>query len=75
MKLEYTERSFCLVVENPKKADAPPQILSFNKLTADISDATYKIKPHRVIVTLTKANPDKKWHTINDKGEPNNELV
>jgi hypothetical protein len=69
--LDFTESSLQLVVRNYKEED---QILSFGKLTANITKATFKIKPNRIILTLTKAT-DGEWHTINDKGAPDHDLL
>eukprot|EP00980_Cylindrotheca_fusiformis_P021413 scaffold8266_cov97-Cylindrotheca_fusiformis.AAC.4 len=71
ISLESTESSFCLVVKNYKEED---QVLSFGKLTANITAATYKIKENRIIVTLKKEK-EGDWHTINDKGTPDHEVV
>lgn len=70
--LDHTDNSFCFVVNNYKEK---PQTLSFLKLTAKISKATFKKKQDRVVLILTKADPEKTWHTINDKGEPDHEVV
>jgi len=84
ISLDFTPTSFCFMVRNytppgiADDADAtppPPQCLSFLKLTADISKATYKKKKDRVVVILHKADEEKEWHTINDKGTPDHELV
>ena len=71
VSLESTESSFSLVVRNYKEED---QVLSFGKLTANITSAKYKIKKDRIIVTLKKET-EGEWHTINDKGAPDHELV
>ena len=69
--LDYTDRSLSLEVGNyPER-----QILRFARLTADISAATFRIKTDRLIVTLTKVDPALQWHTINDKGSPDHEVV
>lgn len=65
--LDHTEDSFCFMVNNYKEE---PQCLSFLKLTAEISKATFKKKQDRVVLILTKVDPEKTWHTINDKGIP-----
>ena len=77
--LDYTESSFCLVVRNYNKGEneegaATPQCLSFGKLTANITKATYKKKQDRIILILKKEK-EGEWHTINDKGSPDHELV
>jgi hypothetical protein len=69
--LDFTESSFCLVVRNYKEV---PQCLSFGKLTASITNATYKLKKDKIIVTLKKEK-EGVWHTVNDKGAPDHELV
>ena len=88
--LDHTAHSFCFQVRNyatpaledledtAEGGDAPePPILclSFLKLTADISKATFKKKKDRVVVILHKADKDREWHTINDKGTPDHEVV
>lgn len=72
VSLDFSERSLSLQVSNYK---AEPQILSFARLTGDISSATYRIKKDRLIVTLTKVEKEQEWHTINDKGTPDHEVV
>lgn len=69
--LDYSESSFCIVINNYKPE---PQCLSFGKLTAEITKATFRVKQDRVIITLTKAK-EGPWHTINDKGNPDHEMV
>lgn len=56
-------------MKNYKEED---QVLSFGKLTANITSATYKKKENRIIVTLKKEK-EGDWHTINDKGTPDPE--
>jgi len=81
--LDYTDTSLCFVVNNylfnndaavgpEKKRDAP--CLSFGRLTAEITNATFRRKKDRVVVTLTKAK-EGEWHTINDKGSPDHDVV
>jgi CS domain len=70
--LDFTERSLSFSLSNYKDEC---QILCFGKLTAEISAASYRIKKDKIIITLTKVDPEKKWHTINDKGAPDHELV
>lgn len=73
--LDYTERSFCLTINN-YKSPSEPQILCFSRLCGPISEASYKLKKNKIIITLTKhENEIKDWHTINDKGSPIHELV
>lgn len=69
--LNSTESSFALVVKNFKEED---QVLSFGKLTANITRASYKKKENRIIVTLKKEK-EGEWHTVNDKGTPDHEVV
>jgi hypothetical protein len=71
VKLDFTESSLCLAINNYKPQ---PQCLSFGKLTADIKNATFLKKKDRIILTLTKAE-EGEWHTINDKGTPDHEVV
>ena len=71
IRLEYTERSLSLLVLNYKDE---PQCLSFAKLAGGITKATAKKKDNRIILTLVKAE-EGTWHTINDKGEPDHEVV
>mmetsp|Transcript_5200 Transcript_5200/g.8213 ORF Transcript_5200/g.8213 Transcript_5200/m.8213 type:complete len:217 (+) Transcript_5200:123-773(+) len=72
IQLDYDEMSFSLVVKNFKEED---QCLSFGKLTAKIVEAKYKLKPNKIILTLKKEKEGVEWHTINDKGTPDHELV
>ena len=69
--LDWTESSFCLVLKNYKTEE---QCLSFGRLTAKISGATYKLKQDKIILTLKKEK-EGIWHTINDKGSPDHEVV
>lgn len=69
--LDFTETSFSLVVRNYKEEE---QRLCFAKLTDKITNASFKLKTNRIILTLTKAE-EKEWHTINDKGTPDYEVV
>jgi len=69
--LEFTEHSFCLVVRN---FEDQPRCLSFGKLTDKITNATFKLKKDRVIIVLKKEK-EGDWHTINDKGTPDREVV
>ena len=71
IRLDYSERSLSLVVLNYKDE---PQCLSFGKLAGGITKAVAKKKDHRVVVTLTKAE-ETAWQTINDKGDPDKEVV
>jgi hypothetical protein len=49
--------------------------LSFGKLTGKIVEAKYKLKKDKIILTLKKEKEGVEWHTINDKGTPDHELV
>jgi hypothetical protein len=71
IQLDFTDMSFCLVINNYKDE---PQCLSFARLTAKITNATYRLKKDKLIVTLIKAS-EGEWHTINDKGTPDHEVV
>lgn len=71
ISLEFTPQSFSLVVRNWKEED---QCLSFGKLSADITSASFRLKPNRIVLTLQKA-AEGEWHTINDKGAPDHEMV
>jgi hypothetical protein len=71
VQLDFTETSLSLVINNFKPQ---PQCLSFGKLTADIKNATFLKKKDRIVITLTKAE-EGEWHTINDKGSPDHEVV
>lgn len=71
ISLDYTETSFSLVVKNYKPE---PQCLSFAKLTAEITSASVRRKPDKLILTLKKAK-EGEWHTVNDKGTPDHEVV
>jgi hypothetical protein len=70
--LEHTNNSFCFILNNYQEE---PMCLSFLRLTAEISKASYKKKKDRIILTLTKVDGEKEWHTINDKGQPDHEVV
>jgi hypothetical protein len=75
--LDYTNRSLSFTLRNYNN-DATknsPQILRFSRLTDDISNATFRLKKDKVILTLTKVDASKVWHTINDKGQPDHEVV
>jgi hypothetical protein len=71
ISLDFTENSLCLVVRNYKDEH---QCLSFGKLKASITNATYRKKKDRIIVSLKKEK-EGEWHTINDKGALDHELV
>jgi hypothetical protein len=63
ISLDFTENSFSLLVNNFLDE---PQVLCFTKLTAAITEATFRLKQDRIILTLKKAQ-EGEWHTINDK--------
>jgi len=73
IRLDYTDTSLCLVVNN-YKPEGEPQCLSFGKLTDEICGVTFRRKQDRIILTLTKAK-EGEWHSINDKGTPDHEVV
>jgi hypothetical protein len=79
IQLDWDESSLSLTVKNYKKDDDtntnPDQCLSFGKLTANITDAQYKLKKDKIILTLRKEQQGVEWHTINDKGTPDHEVV
>jgi hypothetical protein len=70
--LDWDEQSFCLMVRNFKEED---HCLSFGKLSGKIVDATFKLKPNKIILTLTKEKEGVEWYTIADKGSPDHEFV
>ncbi|KAG7351399.1 hypothetical protein IV203_010759 [Nitzschia inconspicua] len=70
--LDWDEQSFSLMVKNYKEED---QCLSFGKLSGKIVDASFKIKPNKIILTLKKEKEGVEWFTINDKGAPDHEVV
>ena len=75
--LEFTEESFCLVVKNYEEQE---RCLSFGKLSGLISDAKFKLKPDKIMLTLTKKLKEgeeepKEWHTLANKGTSDHELV
>jgi hypothetical protein len=72
--LEYTSTSLNLIVRNYNPDEPQPLCLVFGKLTASIDGATWKKKKDKLILTLTKTN-EGQWHTINDKGTPDHELL
>jgi hypothetical protein len=70
--LDWDEQSFSLVVKNYKEED---QCLSFGKLSGKIVDASFRLKPNKIILTLKKEKEGVEWFTINDKGTPDHQLV
>jgi hypothetical protein len=82
--LDYTETSLRLKVANYQSPTTPstsdvsqpaPRCLCFARLSGPIASASFKLKANRIILTLVKANADETWHTINDKGSPDHEVV
>ena len=49
--------------------------LVFSKLAGKISKASYKLKEEHLVVILKKETAGETWHTINDKGAPDTEVV
>jgi len=72
VSLDYTEKSLCLKIQNYQPTTL---CLCFAKLSGAIVDASFKLKSNRIILTLTKCRADEIWHTINDKGAPDHEVV
>ena len=70
--LDWTPTTMSLVVKNYNKDE--PLCLSFGKLTASIDNAACKKKKDKLIVILTKTQPGV-WHTVNDKGTPDHEVL
>ena len=70
--LEHTSTSMSLIVQNYNPDE--PLCLVFGRLTASIDGASWKKKRDKLIVTLTKTN-EGEWHTINDKGIPDHQVV
>lgn len=74
--LDYTATTLSFTLQQYCNDNSDqPRVLIFRKLTAPITDASFKIKAHRIILTLIKEDPDVEWHTINDKGTPDHEVV
>ena len=69
--LDFTDSSLSLTIKNYKPE---PQILSFAKLAGEIMTVSFRLKENKVILTLTKAK-EGEWHTINDKGSADHEVV
>ena len=69
--LDWNDHSFNLVVNNYAEEE---KCLSFGRLTAKITKATCRKKKDRLVLTLTKEE-EKEWHTVNDKGAPDHEIV
>lgn len=68
--LDYTEDSLSLQI-----ATEDPKSLVFSKLAGKITKASYKLKELHLVLILRKETPGETWHTINDKGTPDNEVV
>ena len=88
VSLEFTEESLSLVLDPPdekqegqdqEKQHQPqtPRTLYFTKLAGKITKATFKIKPEDklLVLILKKKQPGETWHTINNKGSPDHEVV
>eukprot|EP00531_Pseudo-nitzschia_arenysensis_P011654 CAMPEP_0116140274 /NCGR_PEP_ID=MMETSP0329-20121206/13754_1 /TAXON_ID=697910 /ORGANISM="Pseudo-nitzschia arenysensis, Strain B593" /LENGTH=204 /DNA_ID=CAMNT_0003635365 /DNA_START=51 /DNA_END=665 /DNA_ORIENTATION=+ len=84
IQLDWNESSLSLAIKNyhtptttPPEDEAAPEdrCLSFGKLTGKIVHAKYRLKPDKIILTLKKETPGVEWHTINDKGAPDHEVV
>ena len=89
IQLDWSESSLSLIIKNYNKpttttteetsvaaaAAVEDRSLSFGRLTAKISHAKYKIKTDKIILTLKKERTGVEWHTINDKGSPDHEIV
>eukprot|EP00536_Pseudo-nitzschia_multiseries_P002060 jgi/Psemu1/301196/fgenesh1_kg.27_\ len=77
IQLDWDELSFSLLIKNynSNSTSTENRSLSFGRLTAKISNAKYKLKTDKIILTLKKEKPGVEWHTINDKGSPDHEVV
>lgn len=78
ISLDYTPTSLSLIISSYKAAASETEetrCLCFGKLTAPITKAAYSVKPDKIVVTLTKEDGEKEWHTINDKGSADHEVV
>lgn len=76
--LDFGERSLSLVVRNYSNngnTEMGEETLRFARLAGNIVTATFRLKPNRIIITLEKVDKDTTWHTINDKGTPDHEVV
>lgn len=77
ISLTWDERSFGLVVRNYKeegKDEAEVKSLHFGRLHAAIKKASFKKKPDKIIVILTKSE-EGDWPNIGAKGDPEHEVV
>jgi hypothetical protein len=88
VSLDFTEESLSLVLDPREKQEGEdqereqqqpqtPRTLFFTKLAGKITKATFKIKPEDklLVLILKKQLPGEKWHTINNKGSPDHEVV
>jgi len=83
IRLDWDESSLSLVIKSYHKPTETPEdggavedrSLSFGRLTAKISHAKYKLKQDKIILTLKKQKHGVEWHTVNDKGSPDHEVV
>lgn len=80
VSLDFTEESLSLVLDPCEKQDGQdqtPRTLYFTKLAGKITKATFKIKPEDklLVLILKKQLHGEKWHTINNKGTPDHEVV
>mmetsp|Transcript_921 Transcript_921/g.2130 ORF Transcript_921/g.2130 Transcript_921/m.2130 type:complete len:213 (-) Transcript_921:279-917(-) len=78
IQLDWDESSLSLLIKNYSDSTITTEqdrSLSFGRLTAKISNAKYKLKTDKIIITLKKEKIGVDWHTINDKGSPDHELV
>ena len=73
--LQNYNKDHILMSDDTNSSVISPQILRFGKLSGDISNATFRMKKDKIIITLTKVDAGKVWHTINDKGTPDHEVV
>jgi hypothetical protein len=73
IRLDYTEESLSLMIN----CSSISQSLVFTKLTGSITSATFKLKPddNMLVLILKKAVPGEEWRTINNKGNPDVEVV
>lgn len=65
--LDYTPESLSLQIRD--------KCLVFGKLTGLISSATYQLKEEHLVLVLKKQSPGEVWHTVNDKGTADHEVV
>jgi hypothetical protein len=74
--LDFTEDTLSLVLD-PISEEGSPKALYVTKLAGKITKATFKVKSDDklLVVTLKKSTPGESWHSINDKGSPDHDLV